>query len=65
MLKEKDKIFPNIHGFQDRSLKGVMARGGWVDTKAIIAKGPDDITETIQKSGLRGRGGAGFPTGFR
>ena len=42
-----------------------MARGGWVDTKAIIARGPDEITETIQKSGLRGRGGAGFPTGLK
>ena len=65
MLKEKDKIFPNIHGFQDRSLKGVMARGGWVDTKAVIARGPEEIIKTIQDSGLRGRGGAGFPTGLK
>ena len=65
MLKEKDKIFPNIHGFQDRCLKGVMARGGWVDTKAIIARGPEEIIKTIQDSGLRGRGGAGFPTGLK
>ncbi len=65
MLKEKDKIFPNIYGFQDRSLKGVMSRGGWVDTKAIIARGPDNIIKTIQESGLRGRGGAGFPTGLK
>ena len=42
-----------------------MARGGWVDTKAIIARGPDDITKTIKESCLRGRGGAGFPTGLK
>ncbi len=65
MLKEKDKIFPNIHGFLDRSLKGVMSRGGWVDTKATISRGSEDIIKTIQDSGLRGRGGAGFPTGLK
>ena len=42
-----------------------MARGGWVDTKAIIARGPEEIIKTIQDSGLRGRGGAGFPTGLK
>ena len=46
MLKEKDKIFPNIYGFSDRYLKGVMGRGGWNDTKSIISKGPDFIIKT-------------------
>ena len=65
MLKDKDKIFLNIHGFLDRSMKGVMSRGGWVDTKAIIAKGPDHIIKTIQDSGLRGRGGLWVSTGLK
>ena len=65
MLKTKDKIFPNIYGFLDRSINGVMSRGGWVDTKALILKGSEQIIKTIQDSGLRGRGGAGFPTGLK
>jgi NADH-quinone oxidoreductase subunit F len=65
MLKEKDKIFPNIYGFSDRSLKGVMSRGGWNDTKSIILKGSEFIIKEVQNSGLRGRGGAGFPTGLK
>lgn len=65
MLKEKDKIFQNLYGFNDRSLKGVMARGVWNETRDLIIKGPDFITKTVQESGLRGRGGAGFPTGLK
>ena len=29
MLKDQDRIFTNIYGMQDRSLKGAMARGAW------------------------------------
>jgi len=65
MLADKDCIFTNIHGLQDKTLKGAMARGSWVDTKAIIAKGRDWIVSEMKASGLRGRGGAGFPTGMK
>ena len=49
----------------DRSLKGAMARGHWDGTKAIIDKGRDWIINEMKASGLRGRGGAGFPTGLK
>jgi len=65
MLKEKDKIFKNLYGFQDWALKGAGYRGIWEDTKDLIAKGSDYIVDEIKKSELRGRGGAGFPAGLK
>ena len=65
MLADKDRIFTNLYGWGDAGLKGAQARGDWDNTKAILALGHDDIIEEIKTSGLRGRGGAGFPTGLK
>jgi NADH-quinone oxidoreductase subunit F len=65
MLKEQDKIFKNLHGFDDWKLAGAKKRGIWDNTKSLIAKGHDEIIEEVKKSGLRGRGGAGFSTGMK
>ena len=65
MLKEKDKIFKNLYGHDDWSLKGAIKRNVWSNTKEIIKKGSDYIIEEIKKSDLRGRGGAGFPAGLK
>ena len=65
MLDDKDRIFTNIYGWQSHSLKNAMKRGDWDGTKDIIAKGRDAIIDEMKKSGLRGRGGAGFPTGMK
>jgi NADH-quinone oxidoreductase subunit F len=65
MLSDKDRIFTNVYGFQDWGLKAAQARGDWDDTKALLARGPDAIIEEMKVSGLRGRGGAGFPTGLK
>ena len=65
MLVDKDRIFTNIYGWGDAGLKGAQARGDWDNTKAILARGHDDIVEEMKASGLRGRGGAGFPTGLK
>ena len=65
MLADKDRIFTNLYGFQDWGLKAAQQRGDWDDTKSLIARGHDDIIEEMKASGLRGRGGAGFPTGLK
>ena len=65
MLKEKDKIFTNLFGDETYSLKGAQKRGDWNNTKSLIKKGRDWIIDEMKKSELRGRGGAGFPTGLK
>jgi len=65
MLKDKDRIFTNLYGFDDWRLEGARRRGDWDGTADIIAKGREWIVDEIKGSGLRGRGGAGFPTGLK
>src|SRR6202050_1838806 len=65
MLADKDRIFTNIYGLQDRSLKAARKRGLWDNTKLTMEMTPEAICDIMKKSGLRGRGGAGFPTGLK
>ena len=65
MLSDKDRIFTNLYGLDDWRLGGARARGDWDGTRGVIAKGREWITEQVKQSGLRGRGGAGFPTGLK
>ncbi|TNE60418.1 MAG: NADH-quinone oxidoreductase subunit F, partial [Sphingomonadales bacterium] len=65
MLANKDRIFTNLYGFQPWNLASAQMRGDWDNTKALIERGQDAIIEEVKASGLRGRGGAGFPTGLK
>jgi NADH dehydrogenase (ubiquinone) flavoprotein 1 len=64
-LKDEDRIFSNLYGQADWGLKGALARGDWYKTKELIVKGDDWIINEMKASGLRGRGGAGFPSGLK
>ncbi|KAI8904466.1 hypothetical protein EDD86DRAFT_213539, partial [Gorgonomyces haynaldii] len=64
-LKDSDRIFTNLYGRHDFGLKGAMKRGDWYKTKEILLKGHDWIINEVKASGLRGRGGAGFPSGLK
>jgi NADH-quinone oxidoreductase subunit F len=65
MLADRDRIFTNLYGFKPWTLSHARKRGDWEDTKSLLAAGPDAIIDAIKASGLRGRGGAGFPTGMK
>ncbi len=65
MLKDQDRIFTNLYGTDDWGLAGARRRGDWDGTKGFLDKGRDWIVEEIKESGLRGRGGAGFPAGLK
>ena len=65
MLKDEDRIFTNLYGWGDAGLKGAQSRGDWSNTATLLRLGHAESVERLKASGLRGRGGAGFPTGLK
>lgn len=45
------------------SIQDYLDRGGYKGLEAALSMSPEEVIEQIETSGLRGRGGAGFPTG--
>jgi len=64
-LSDQDRIFTNLYKDESPWIDGAIKRGDWHQTKEILSMGPDWIIDEIKKSGLRGRGGAGFPSGLK
>ena len=65
MLEDKDRIFTNLFGQHSPDLEAAKQRGAWHLTREMLAQGSEWICKQIMASGLRGRGGAGFPTGLK
>jgi NADH-quinone oxidoreductase subunit F len=65
MLRDEDRIFKNLYGRDDWGLEGARKRGIWDNTKALLELGREKLVDEVKASGLRGRGGAGFPTGVK
>ncbi len=65
MLEDKDRIFKNLYNDFGIDLESSKTRGDWLETKNLMSKGREWVIDEIKKSELRGRGGAGFPTGLK
>ena len=65
MLEDKDRIFQNLYNDNGSDIDSSKKRGDWNNIKEICEKGRDWIINEIKASELRGRGGAGFPTGLK
>ena len=58
-------LFKNVWKKDSRSIETYKAAGGYANLKKYLSMKPEEIIETVKKSNLRGRGGAGFPTGMK
>ncbi len=65
MLADSNRIFTNIFGWASADLAAAKSRGDWAGTAKLMAEGHEAVIDTVKASGLRGRGGAGFPTGLK
>ena len=65
MISSENIIFSDLYGFDGNSIAKCKKRGDWDNTKSLLDKGSEWIINEVKASELRGRGGAGFPTGLK
>ncbi|PPR79916.1 MAG: NADP-reducing hydrogenase subunit HndC [Alphaproteobacteria bacterium MarineAlpha2_Bin1] len=65
-LKKQERVtFANCGKYNPLSVDDYIKNGGLTGLKKALTLNQEQLTEVITKSGLRGRGGAGFPTGIK
>ena len=66
MAEETLVLFKNIRNPKySKSLEGYKKAGGYQTLKKVLCMKPEEVVQTVKDSGVRGRGGAGFPTGLK
>jgi len=64
--KQKRLVLRNCGHIDPEKIDDYLARGGYQSLRRVLfGMTPEQVIEVIKKSGLRGRGGAGFPTGVK
>ena len=58
-------LLKNIDNPNSSDIKEYIKSGGYEGLKKALSMKPEDVIDEVKKSGLRGRGGAGFPTGMK
>jgi NADH:ubiquinone oxidoreductase subunit F (NADH-binding)/NADH:ubiquinone oxidoreductase subunit E len=58
-------LLANVDQIDPFSLDAYLTRGGYEGLKKALSMSPEEVVDTVKNSGLRGRGGAGFPTGLK
>ncbi|HHD15354.1 MAG TPA: NADH-quinone oxidoreductase subunit F, partial [Euryarchaeota archaeon] len=62
---QKRIILENVGQIDPMDITHYLARGGFQALEKVLSSSPQDVIDEVKRSGLRGRGGAGFPTGMK
>ncbi len=65
LARQQRVSFARVGVIDPRDIDDYEAHGGWAGLRAALAKDPSDVVQDVLDSGLRGRGGAGFPAGIK
>jgi NADP-reducing hydrogenase subunit HndC len=65
MITEQKILLQNAGRIDPYSIDDYLKQGGYMALKDALQRSPNDLLNLIEQSGLKGRGGAGFPTGIK